>query len=100
MTQPPNPRRLSTIPAYASATVEWANYPFTGEGDHNTIGVLRGTRLRRIIRHTDGWLVWIATMDFRYGTYLMLYNDGRIVRVTAREDQGDEVIVVRPRDAQ
>jgi hypothetical protein len=58
-----------------------------------------GTRCHRIVRQADGWLVWIATRDYQYGTYLLLHNDGRVYRVVVRENEGDEIIVVRPSDA-
>ena len=64
--------------------------------DHNTIGVPLGTRLQRIIRLPNGWRLWIATADFVFGTYLELFDDGRILRCTTRKDEGDEVYWVRP----
>jgi hypothetical protein len=40
--------------------------------------------------------VWLATTDFKIGTYLVLRDDGMVLRVTARADEGDEVIMVKP----
>lgn len=53
-----------------------------------------GTRLKRIERCANFWRVWISTVDFRYGTYLLLYDTGRIENVTERADQGPEVFTV------
>lgn len=66
---------------------------------HATIGCPIGTRLHRIVRVTqDQWMLWTATKDFVYGTYLLLNHDGSIERVTARQDEGDEIWTVRPSD--
>lgn len=69
-------------------------------GDHNTIAVLPGTRLYRIVRLTYGWRLWLATRDFIHGTYMDLHNDGTIMRTECRPDEGDEVYRVRPSDEQ
>ena len=65
---------------------------------HRFIGVPIGTRLRAIMRGENSWRLWIATNDFKHGTYYTLYNDGAIYSTTARRDEGDEHIVVRPTD--
>lgn len=44
------------------------------------------------------WRVWLHTNDWIHGTYLLLYKDGKIERVTVREDEGDDIIVVKPAD--
>ena len=65
------------------------------------IGVPQGTRLIRIERHADEdcWLVWTArSSDGKCGSYLVLHDDGMMVSVTARADEGDETYVVKPRD--
>jgi hypothetical protein len=67
-------------------------------GDHNAIGVPLGTRLHRIIRIQNGWRIWTATADYVYGTYFDLLNDGTILNITVRADEGDEVFTVRPSD--
>jgi len=66
--------------------------------DHSVVGVPLGTRLQRIIRLDNGWRLWLATNDFKHGTYLDIHNNGMIVRVTVRADEGDECFVVRPSD--
>jgi hypothetical protein len=43
-------------------------------------------------------LVWLSTNDYVFGTWLELYDDGSIVSVTTRVDEGDESFVVRPSD--
>ena len=57
-----------------------------------------GTRLLRVIREVDHWIVWTATRDFIFGTYTVLWDDGHVCTVTIREDEGDEIIRVRPSD--
>lgn len=66
--------------------------------DRDTMQMPPGTRLHRIIRLYHGWRVWIATRDFIYGTYLELHDTGRVVNITTREDEGDEIIHARPSD--
>lgn len=63
-----------------------------------TIATPLGTRLQRIIRHDDKWQLWIATRDFKHGTYLLLYDDGRIQNVTEREDEGPIMFDVKGTD--
>lgn len=66
--------------------------------DTDTVFVPLGTRCMRIIRQPDGWLVWLSTRDYRYGTYLRLYDSGAVKRVVTRVNEGDEIICVRPPD--
>ena len=55
----------------------------------------RPLRLQRIDRQPDGtWLLWIATADYVYGTYLLLKENGDIVRVTERDGEGTDEHVV------
>ena len=63
-----------------------------------TIGVPLGTRLQRIIRHSDKWQLWIATKDYIHGTYLLLWDDGLIENVTEREGEGPDVFMVKASD--
>lgn len=44
------------------------------------------------------WRLWIHTNDRVLGTYLALWDNGKIERVTVREDEGDEVILIKPED--
>lgn len=41
------------------------------------------------------WRLWLHTPNYIHGTYLDLYSDGKVVRVTVREDEGDEVVVLK-----
>lgn len=68
--------------------------------DVDTIPFALVQRLRRIIRKPDCWLLWTDTADFIHGTYFQLNDNGRILRVVVREDQGDEVMEVRPSTAE
>lgn len=65
---------------------------------HRIVGMPIGTRCKRIERLADGWRVWTATNDCVYGTSLVLYDDGRVLNVTTRVDEGDEAFMVRPSD--
>jgi hypothetical protein len=66
--------------------------------DHTIVGMPPGTRLYRIVRLPRGWRLWIATRDYISGTYLELFEDGRVMNCTARVDEGEEVFWVRPSD--
>ena len=57
-----------------------------------------GTRLRRIERRPDGWVLWTDTKDFQYGTYLRLFDNGSVHNVTIREDEGPCVFIVKGGD--
>jgi len=70
-----------------------------GNGNHMVIDVLVGTRVHRIDRIMNGWRVWIASRDFKFGTYITLNNDGSATTTTSRIDEGDEIIQIRPSDA-
>jgi hypothetical protein len=65
---------------------------------HRIVGMPLGSRCKRIERLIDGWRVWLNTNDYVFGTWLELYDDGSIVSVTTRVDEGDESFVVRPSD--
>jgi hypothetical protein len=66
--------------------------------DDTTIATPPGTRLMRIIRLPRGWRLWTATRDYVFGSYLELFEDGRILNVTTRVDEGDEMFWSRPPD--
>jgi hypothetical protein len=55
------------------------------------------TRIQGAIDYMGGstWRLWLHTHDFVHGTYLTLFGDGRITRTTVREDEGDEVVVIK-----
>lgn len=65
---------------------------------YRVVGMPLGSRCKRIERLIDGWRVWLSTADYVFGTWLELYDDGSIVNVTTRADEGDESFVVRPSD--
>jgi hypothetical protein len=39
------------------------------------------------------WRLWLHTNDHVYGTYLKLYSNGRITRVTVRDGYDDEEMI-------
>lgn len=61
------------------------------------IGLPPRTKLLRIDRASnEGWKVWINQSPCgTFGTFLWLYDDGRIVRVVVRADQGDDEFIVK-----
>ena len=62
------------------------------------VGMPPGTRCMRLERMMHGWRVWLATLDFVYGTYLELLDTGEVYRITARDNEGDDVMTIRPDD--
>jgi hypothetical protein len=46
--------------------------------------------------NTKCHILWLHTADYVYGTYLELHPNGKVVRVTVRDDEGDDVHTVRP----
>lgn len=77
------------------------------------IAVPPGYRVLRIERHPEGWTgntegtmrpvwgfykLWIHTNDFILGTYICLYDTGKITRVTVRDDEPDDEVLIKPED--
>jgi hypothetical protein len=48
--------------------------------------------------HAGHWKIWIHTNNFILGTYLVLYDTGKIERVTVRDDEMDQVVLIKPED--
>lgn len=45
------------------------------------------------------WILPVHTnIDRTLGTFLYLYDDGKIERITIREDEGDETVLIKPAD--
>ncbi len=42
------------------------------------------------------WRLWLHTDDWKHGTYLELHPDGMIERVTEREEEGPDVMRIKP----
>ena len=59
------------------------------------------TRIQGALEHHGGgkWRLWLHTNDFVYGTFLELYPDGSCFRVTVRDEEGDEVVLIKPGEA-
>jgi hypothetical protein len=62
------------------------------------IGIPIGTRLMRIERNAQSWKLWIATTDYKYGTYILCYDNGAMHRITERPDEGPEIMLVKGED--
>jgi len=67
--------------------------------EHDIIGMPIGAKCQRIVRLARGWRIWLSTNDYRFGTFIELCDDGQVVRFTVRENEGDEIHLVRPNDA-
>lgn len=52
-------------------------------------------QLRLIEWHKGAWRIWTDTIDFKYGTFIKLYADGRVERVTIRVGQADDILIIR-----
>lgn len=57
-----------------------------------------GTRLRRIERRKQHWILWTDTKDFVHGTYLQLWDNGAVFNVTTRDGEGPEEFLVKESD--
>jgi len=64
----------------------------------NLIGMPVGSRLLRMYRRQGHWQLWLATRDYVFGTYLLVYDNGMIERITEFVDEGPEQFTVRPTD--
>lgn len=62
------------------------------------IHIQPGTRLLRLERCSIDcyWILWLHTNDFKHGTYLRMYDCGKVERVTEREGEGVEVLLIKP----
>lgn len=56
------------------------------------------TRIQGALDYQGGgvWHLWLHTSDFVHGTFLKMYSDGCVQRITVRADEGDEVVLVKP----
>lgn len=66
--------------------------------DQCTIAMPIGARAMRLIRLPHGWRLWLSTRDYVYGSYIELFDDGRILHMTTRVDEGDDCFWARPSD--
>lgn len=70
------------------------------------ISVPPNTKAYRIERNVRGridnvgsWCLWIhPSLDFSQGTYLKLYDDGAMERVTLHADGSEDAMTVKERD--
>lgn len=52
-------------------------------------------------RHGGHWILWLNTSDYINGTYLKLYDNGRIERITIREDEpAPDIMLIKPEDGE
>lgn len=49
-------------------------------------------------KHPGFYKLWIHTNDFILGTYIALYDTGKIIRVTVRDDEPDDEVLIKPED--
>jgi hypothetical protein len=63
------------------------------------IHIPRNLQVLRIERIVEGyWRMWIHTRDFKHGTCVLMHDNGKMEQVTIREDQGDDVRIIKPED--
>lgn len=80
------------------------------------IGIPPGVRVLHIERHEEQWIehptedaaykqvahyrLWIHrnVSDRLLGTYLALWDNGKIERITVRANEGDQVDLIKPED--
>jgi hypothetical protein len=51
-----------------------------------------------LIRRDGHYRIWIHTSDRVFGTYLALWDDGKIERITVRKGEGDQIDLIKPAD--
>jgi hypothetical protein len=57
------------------------------------------TRIQGAVDRVEGaWKVWLHTNDFKYGTFLLLHDDGSATRVTVRYGEGDDEHIIKPKE--
>lgn len=44
------------------------------------------------------WRLWLHTPNFVHGTYLLLYPNGSVDKVTTRDEEGDDIIHIKEAD--
>ena len=61
------------------------------------VGIPRRTGVAEAIDYLGGgvWRLWLHTPDYVHGTYLLLYSDGKVTRVTEYADGSPEKLLVR-----
>ena len=61
------------------------------------VGIPRRTGVAEAIDYLGGgvWRLWLHTPNYVHGTYLLLYSDGKVTRVTEFADGSPETLVVR-----
>jgi len=64
------------------------------------VGIPRRTGVAEAIDFVGGgvWRLWLHTPNYVHGTYLLLYSDGKVTRVTEYADEPPETLVVRYAD--
>lgn len=60
--------------------------------------LLSATKTIRASRFNDHWAVWLtANGDYTIGTYIALYDDGHIDRITLHEDGTQSIFRLKDR---
>lgn len=64
------------------------------------VGIPRRTGVAEAVDYLGGgvWRLWLHTPNYVHGTYLLLYSDGKVTRVTEFADASPETLVVRYAD--
>jgi hypothetical protein len=58
------------------------------------------TRIQGALEYAGGgtWKLWLHTNDFHLGTFLLLRSDGSVYRTTLRADEGDDEVLIKPKE--
>ena len=56
------------------------------------------TRHYRAIVVEGHYRLWLHTNDRVLGTYLALWDNGKIERITVRDNEGDQIDLIKPAD--
>lgn len=67
---------------------------------YHHIGIPQRSKLLRLERFEDHWRVWLqADANFVCGQFLRLYDNGAIMKVTIRADEGDDEMMIKGPDS-
>jgi len=62
------------------------------------IGIPNHTKLLRIVRSENSWMLWVHTIDFVHGTYYDLCDDGSMNQVTVKPGGIEHSVPIKPGD--
>lgn len=95
------PIKIGLPPNLKSLYIE--RYPTIPEINHTVYGIdAYDEKIVEVISAPEVSGYWKLPIhvgkDPQLGTFLLLHDDGKIERLTVREDEGDEVVLIKPKD--